>query len=216
MVSRLIVVLLGLLCGAGVLAQAPLVGKVVSVADGDTLTVLVQGNRQVKVRLAQVDAPERGQPHGTRSRQALAELAFQATVTVQVKEIDRYGRTVGTVFVDGRDVNAELVRRGAAWVYARYATDPALYELQSQAQRDGRGLWSLPEAQRVPPWQWRRERRGASSAIDTPPAEDRRCGSKRYCRQMSSCDEARFHLEQCGVSSLDGDGDGVPCEAICS
>ncbi|HWX50526.1 MAG TPA: thermonuclease family protein [Roseomonas sp.] len=74
-------------------------------------------------------------------------------------DTDRYGRTVGRVWVGGTDVNAEMVRRGAAWVHRRYSRDPALLVLEQEAQQARRGLWALPEAERVPPWDWRRQKR---------------------------------------------------------
>jgi hypothetical protein len=116
-----------------------LASRVVAVADGDTLTVLAAGNRPVKVRLAGIDAPERDQPFGQRSRLSLAELAFGRTATVTVQKTDDYGRAVGTVTVGGANVEVEQVRRGLAWVStATTATMPGC----------GR-------------WKWRRERRGA-------------------------------------------------------
>jgi endonuclease YncB( thermonuclease family) len=134
-------------------------GRVVGVADGDTLTVLAEGHRQVRVRLAGIDAPERRQPYGTRARQALSALAFGRSAQVEVEEIDRYERAVGRVRVGGRDVNAEMVRRGAAWVYTRYNRDPSLVPLEAEARAARRVLWALPEAERVPPWEWRAARR---------------------------------------------------------
>ena len=89
-------------------------GRVVAVSDGDTLTVLVADHRSVKVRLAGIDAPERDQMFGQRSRQSLSELAFGQTATVAVQKTDDYGRTVGTVTVGGVNVEAEQVRRGLA------------------------------------------------------------------------------------------------------
>jgi len=191
-------------------------GTVVGISDGDTLTLLSAGDRRVKIRLGQIDAPERTQPWGNRSRQTLAEMVFQRTVRVQVIDIDSYGRTVGTVFLGDLDVNAEMVRRGAAWVYRRYATDERLFRLEDAARDQGLGLWSLPESQRVPPWQWRQAGRGAEAVISTGVGvADLRCGSKQYCRQMDSCEEARFFLRQCALSTLDGDHDGRPCELLC-
>ena len=138
---------------------AELRGRVVAIADGDTLTLLTPEKRQMKVRLAEIDTPERRQPYGTRARQALADMAFRKEARVVVVDTDRYGRTVGRVWVGETDVNAALVRQGAAWVYRQYAHDPVLPVLE-QAARDGRrGLWALPEAERVPPWEWRRQRR---------------------------------------------------------
>lgn len=144
---------LALLLLAAPLAQAEeLAGRVVGITDGDTLRVLVD-QREVVVRLAQIDAPEKRQPFGQRSRQSLAELVFQKGVRVESEGRDRYGRTIGTVFVGGLDVNAEQVRRGMAWVYVRYAHDPALQATEQEARAGRRGLWA--DAEPVAPWEWR-------------------------------------------------------------
>jgi endonuclease YncB( thermonuclease family) len=133
-----------------------LAGKVVGVHDGDTLTLLDDSKRQVKIRLAEIDAPESRQPYGSRSKQELSGLAFGKSAAVQVQDIDRYGRTVGRVTVDGVDVNAEMVRRGAAWVYRKYAKRQFLFTIEQQARDAKAGLWALPEADRMPPWEWRK------------------------------------------------------------
>jgi endonuclease YncB( thermonuclease family) len=134
-------------------------GRVVGITDGDTLTLLTPERREVKIRLAEIDTPESAQPYGTRARQALSDLAFSQDVRVQVQDIDRYGRTVGRIYAGRVDVNAEMVRRGAAWVYRRYSRDPSLLVLEDEARQVRRGIWALPESQRTPPWEWRRERR---------------------------------------------------------
>ncbi len=136
-------------------AAAEIAGRVVAVSDGDTLTVLDGARREVRVRLAEIDTPESGQPYGDRARQALSDLAFGKAVRVVVVDTDRYGRTVGRVHEGGVDVNAEMVRRGAAWVFRRYSRDPSLPRLEEEARAARRGLWALPEAQRTPPWEWR-------------------------------------------------------------
>ena len=136
-------------------AAADVLGKVVSVHDGDTITVLVE-RRQVKVRLVDIDAPELRQPFGTRSRESLAEMCFGKVASVDVRGQDRYKRTIGQVTCAGTDANAEQVRRGYAWTYTRYArSDSPLHLIQMQAQSAYRGLWADPAA--VPPWQWRRD-----------------------------------------------------------
>ncbi len=135
-------------------AAEELRGRAVGIADGDTLTLLTDGRREVRVRLADIDTPERGQPYGDRARQALSDLAFGKAVLVAVVDTDRHGRTVGRVLAEGLDVNAEMVRRGAAWVYRRWSRDPSLLRLE-EARAARRGLWALPEAQRMPPWEWR-------------------------------------------------------------
>ncbi|PTR14478.1 endonuclease YncB(thermonuclease family) [Nitrosospira sp. Nsp2] len=130
---------------------------VIGISDGDTLTVLNENKQQVKIRLAEIDAPEARQPFGSKSKQSLSELCFgkQAQIKPQVK--DRYGRTVARVSCEGIDANAEQVNRGMAWVYRKYAKDHALYVLQHDAKVEKRGLWSDPSP--TPPWEWRKSTR---------------------------------------------------------
>lgn len=217
-----------LLCILSPAHAETLVGRVVGVHDGDTLTLLNDQKHQTKVRLAEIDTPESKQPYGSRSKQALSDLVFNKTVQVDVRDIDRYGRTVGRVSVNGTDVNAAMVASGAAWVYREYSRDPELLRLEAEAKAAGRGLWGLPEAQRTPPWEWRRAQRegkAASAASAASPAPARpatteanssySCNQRKTCGQMARCAEAEYHLLQCGNSRLDRDGDGIPCEAIC-
>lgn len=195
---------------------------VVGVADGDTVTVLDRERRaQSRVRLSAIDTPERGQPWGTRARQALADKVFRRDVRVAPEGEDRYGRVLGRLYVGNRDVNREMVREGHAWVYRRYSLDAGLLEDERVAREGRRGLWSLPDSQTVPPWEWRRGARRPSPREAEQPAVaigvsvPRTCGTKTVCREMSSCEEARFYLAQCGLTRLDGDGDGLPCERLC-
>ena len=136
----------------GVVHAEELSGKVVAVADGDTLTVLVD-HRQVKVRLTEIDAPEKKQSFGARSRQSLADMTFGRVVRVVTLDKDRYGRTLGRIYVGQHDINAEQVRRGMAWVYDRYVTDRSLYQIQEEAHAARRGLWR--DKAPLPPWEWR-------------------------------------------------------------
>ena len=133
-----------------------LVGRVVKIADGDTLTIVIDG-QQEKIRLSDIDTPERKQPYGTRAKQALSELAFGKTITVLTTTKDRYGRVIGHITADGVDVNAELVRLGYAWVYRRYSNDIELIHLEENARSGGLGLWA--DSNPIPPWEWRRGRR---------------------------------------------------------
>jgi endonuclease YncB( thermonuclease family) len=130
-------------------------GKVVGISDGDTLTVLAPGDRPVKVRLHGIDAPETGQPFGSRAKQAASELAFGQVVRIEVRDTDRYGRTVAEVIMpDGRSLNRELVREGMAWHYVKYAPgDRELGALQVRAREGKVGLWS--ESGPIAPWDWR-------------------------------------------------------------
>lgn len=148
---------------SGPSAEADLSCKVVGVSDGDTITALCQGNEQVKVRLAEIDAPEKAQPFGTKSKQSLSDLCFGKQARIASQGRDRYGRTIGRMycFTPGVkteiDANAEQVRRGFAWVYDRYVTDPNLYPLQDAARAERRGLWA--DSAPTPPWEWRKARR---------------------------------------------------------
>ena len=108
------------------------------------------------MRLAGIDSPEHGQPWGEESRTALAGLVTGKRVWLEPEDTDRYGRTVARVYVGELDVNEELVRRGDAWVYRRYAKDERLFALEEEARAARRGLWALPARDRVPPWKWRK------------------------------------------------------------
>ncbi len=185
-------------------------GKVVKIADGDTLTILVD-KQQFKILLSDIYTPERKQPFGTRAKQALSELAFGKQARVVEVAVDRYGRIVGRVYVGDIDVNRELVAQGFAGVYRKYSNDAELLELEAEAKRQKLGLWA--DSHPIPPWDWRRGERTGKRSAATGAAFT--CGTKRYCREMTSCKEAQFYLLQCGLTRLDGDKDGVPCEKIC-
>ncbi len=141
-------------------AWADFTGKVVAVADGDTITVL-RDHVQVKVRLVEIDAPEKAQAFGNRSKESLSELCFGKTATLADKGKDRYGRTIGRVSCAGVDANAEQVRHGMAWVYDRYVMDRGLYSIQDEARSARRGLWA--DSRPIRPWDWRRARRAGEN-----------------------------------------------------
>ena len=190
-------------------------GRVVGVADGDTLTVLDASQGFSKIRLHQIDAPEKQQDFGQRAKQSLSELVYGKQVRVEVADTDKYGRTVGKVWIGGLAANLEQVKRGMAWVYEKYATEPAYFAAERTARNGRVGLWSQPNP--TPPWVYRHPERAPTAA--KPPAHSakasRRCGEKRFCKEMTDCSEARFFLTECGVRQLDGDGDGRPCESLC-
>ncbi len=129
-------------------------GRVVGVTDGDTLIVLTQDYEQRIVRLAEIDAPEKAQDYGERSKQSLAALCFKKPARVVVIDTDRYGRSVGRVTCAGVDANRVQVETGMAWAYRRYVQDPAIIEAENQARTARRGLWAAGAP--TPPWEWRR------------------------------------------------------------
>jgi endonuclease YncB( thermonuclease family) len=152
---RLIAALLAVLVVPWAARAETLEGKIVTIADGDSLTLLANGNEQIRIRLAEIDTPERSQPFATRAQEVLSELVFGKQVRAEVQDTDRYGRRVARLYMDELDVNAELVRRGAAWVHPKYVKDDTLFGLEKEARDARRGLWALPETQHVPPWEWR-------------------------------------------------------------
>ena len=184
-------------------------GTVVGVHDGDTLTLMIAGNHTVKIRLAQIDSPESDQAFGKRAKQSLSDLAFKKAVRVDKETMDKYGRTVGTVFVGDLDINREQVKRGMAWAFLKYLHDKSLIQDETIARQSKIGLWSDPNP--IPPWEYRHQ---GSQPLAVNQTTGTTCGLKRYCKQMSSCEEAKQYL-QCGLSKLDKDGDGVPCESLC-
>jgi len=155
--------LLLVLCLAHSVRAETLLGVVVAVSDGDTVTVRDGNDQTYKIRLAGIDAPESRQPYGDRSRQSLIELVAGQSVEVIYDKVDRYGRRVGTIRIGGRDANLEQVRRGLAWHYKQYEAEqtPADRQryaaAQQGAQAERLGLWrdDSPQA----PWDYRRQMR---------------------------------------------------------
>lgn len=147
-------------------AAQTIVGRVVSVSDGDTITVLDASNKQTRVRLAQIDAPEKSQDFGQVSKQGLSDLVFGKAVTVEVETVDRYSRSVGKVLVGGTDANLEQVKHGMAWVYRQYAKDAAYFRAEESVRKSRVGLWS--KANPTPPWEYRHGGKAASARRSTP------------------------------------------------
>lgn len=139
-----------------------LYGSVVALSDGDTITVLDAGKTQHKIRLAGIDAPEKKQPFGDRSRQSLASLVFGKNVRVEYSKTDRYGRIVGKVLVNDVDASLEQVKRGLAWHYKAYEREQSPVDrvhyaaAEADARRARRGLWQ--DSSPTPPWDFRKSR----------------------------------------------------------
>jgi endonuclease YncB( thermonuclease family) len=154
--KALVCLLLALACAAH---AETVTGRVVGVADGDTITVLDAVKVQHKIRLAGIDAPEKKQAFGNRSKELLSDMVFDKTVNVETEKRDRYGRQIGKVLVNGLDVNLVQVERGMAWFYRQYQreqtpNDRRLYEAaEDTAKAEKRGLWQ--DLSPVPPWEFR-------------------------------------------------------------
>lgn len=148
---------------SGLVLSGELVGQVVGVTDGDTITVLDDQHIQHKIRLAGIDAPEKAQAFGQRSKEHLASLVFGRRVLIEAEKQDRYKRTVGKVVIDGRDANLAMVVAGLAWHYKKYqgeqsSSDRLLYSDAERGAREvRRGLWQ--DADPTAPWDWRQSKR---------------------------------------------------------
>jgi endonuclease YncB( thermonuclease family) len=143
-------------------------GKVIRVADGDTITVLNAQHEQIRVRLAGIDAPEKSQAFGTVSKKSLSDMVYGKNVTVVYTEQDRYQRLIGKIIIDNTDINLEQLKKGYAWHYKQYqmsqsASDRETYSLaQDYASTYKLGLWA--DKSPSPPWNFRREKRESSNS----------------------------------------------------
>jgi endonuclease YncB( thermonuclease family) len=134
---------------------------VIGIADGDTLTARCdsvdgQPAATLKVRLAEIDAPEKGQPYGALSREHLGRVCYRQRAEIALRTHDRYGRAVARVTCAGVDASAEQARAGLAWAFTKYLMDPAIRDLEQEAHAAGRGLWA--DANPIAPWDWRASR----------------------------------------------------------
>lgn len=137
---------------------APTTAKVIAISDGDTLTVLLEGNVQKKLRLAEVDCPESGQAFGKNSKQFTSNQVFGKIISFIDTDIDRYGRTIAKVYYDGgKYLSAELIKAGLGWWYYYYSKDKSLENLEKEAKIHKLGLWQDPNA--IAPWEYRRQNR---------------------------------------------------------
>ena len=138
-------------------------GNVINVVDGDTLDVQV-GPGKHRIRLAEIDAPERNQPWGDEAKRGLASKVLEHEVRVVVTDTDRYGRRVGKIFLGQTDINRSMVSEGHAWVYRQYLQDERLIEIETTAREAGIGLWNRNDA--VPPWNWRKGKRSNRRPVE--------------------------------------------------
>ena len=132
------------------------IAQVLRVVDGDSITVKVD-QTNYRIRLAEIDAPEMAQPWGKESKSALREKLQDKEVALEVIDADRYGRLVARVFLNGRQINREMVEEGHAWVYLEYLRDDSLLKPEATAKRKKIGLWGFEGA--IPPWEWRKSKR---------------------------------------------------------
>lgn len=200
-------------------------GQIIGISDGDTATLLTNDRKPIKIRLGQIDAPEKEQAFGEKSKQSLSELIYGKNVTVETETKDQHGRTVGKILVGGKDINLEQIKRGMAWFYVEFGRDAAYRDAESKAKSAQIGLWTDPAP--TAPWKWRNSPQTAKtnpattsttsvqSSTPVKPAvssQNYRCDGRQHCSQMSSCAEAKYFLNHCPNVKMDGNNDGIPCE----
>jgi endonuclease YncB( thermonuclease family) len=215
-------VLLAACCLLASVTPAPAwTGIVVHVTDGDTVLVSM-GGCTVTVRLAEIDAPEDGQPGGGEAREALSRMVAGRSVSVEERDVDRYGRVVARLAVEGLDASEEMLRQGHAWHFTRYSDDARLAELEKDARVARLGIWGAPDP--IAPWDYRHpgnlpmaaaQPQGFFRSLVDLTKATLQCVGRPRCGDLRSCDDAHFYFRQCGLHRLDGDGDGVPCERLC-
>lgn len=174
-------------------------GRVISVHDGDTITILDATKHQTKIRLAEIDAPELDQPYGNKSKQMLSDLVFGKDVTVKVQTIDKYGRTVGRIYQSDTDANLTMVKQGGAWAYRKYLTDDTILAAEESAKAAGAGLWGLQDDQRVPPWEWRHGGKQAqdapSTSVETAPVDQKSIVTLDQFKDALPVNAEELHLQ---------------------
>lgn len=182
--------LLYILTALSVVAST-ITGKVVAVADGDTITVLDDTKTQHKIRLWGIDTPESKQDYGQRAKQALSDMVYSKPVTVDVQDTDRYKREVGKVYQGDTYVNLEMIKLGMAWWYQQYAKSAMdLKDAEATARTEKVGLWSRPDA--VAPWDFRRGKR--TPQAETKTAEAKQSEEVKYWVTNSS---GKVHNSSC-------------------
>ena len=146
--------LLALIILSSYLFSLELIGKVVKVSDGDTVTILTSDKTQHKIRLNDIDAPEKKQAFGNKSKDNLAKYIAGKTVTVEYQKKDKYKRVLGTIYYNNTDINLQQVKDGYAWVYKKYSNNQTYYKAEKLARDKRIGLWA--DKNPLEPWEFRK------------------------------------------------------------
>ena len=163
-----LIVLISFLFSTPAHTSSSFTGKVIDVADGDTITILTQNDEKIKIRLAGIDCPESTQAHGEKAKQYLSSLIYGKRTRITPETIDKYGRTVGMVLVNGANINEQIVSNGHGWVFRKYCTTDYCKDwlkLEEKARKTRAGLWK--DANPQPPWEWRAEQKNGSNGDKT-------------------------------------------------
>lgn len=133
---------------------AQTIAKVIGIKDGDTVVVLLEGNIQKTLRLAEVDCPEHSQPFGKNAKKFTSDQIFGKQINFIETDTDRYGRTIAKIYYDNKYLSAEIIKAGFGRWYYQYSSDKNLKMLEDEASKNKIGLWSDPNS--IPPWEWRK------------------------------------------------------------
>ncbi|MDY2588198.1 thermonuclease family protein [Winogradskyella aquimaris] len=145
------------ICICSILYSQEIEGKVVAITDGDTFKLLTHDSTLIRVRVANIDCPERKQPFSKKAKQFTSDAIFNKQVELKVLKKDRYGRSIAYVFYDNKNLSEELLKAGLAWHYVKYSDDKTLQNLEDKARKEKVGLWI--EADAIAPWDWRSSRK---------------------------------------------------------
>lgn len=198
---------------------------VIGISDGDTITCLDKQKETHKIRLAEIDAPEKRQDFGVKSKDNLAKMIYQKNVLVKYKQKDRYNRIVGYIEQEGKDINQKQINDGMAWYYTQYGGTVTYEIAQAKAKHHERGLWA--SSNYIAPWDYRKNEKEHRKSFATFQTDKTPTASisktlngynceKKTCKEISSCEEAKYLLKQCNYTSLDRDKNGIPCESLCN
>jgi endonuclease YncB( thermonuclease family) len=152
------ILLIGLVIAQSAYSDDLITARVIGVTDGDNLTVIGSDNKQTLIRLHGLDCPELTQPFGEQAKEFASNLCFGKIIMYRMVGIDRFDRTIATVFLaDSTEVNLEILKAGYAWYNSRYDKRQDYVDAEEEARRTGAGLWADPDP--TPPWEWRRDMR---------------------------------------------------------
>jgi len=166
-------------------------GTVIGIMDGDTVKVLNSQKNTIKIRLTEIDAPEKNQDFGEQSKQSLSDICFKKQVIVDDKGLDKYKRTLGRLKCNGIDANAEQVKKGMAWAYRQYLTDESTIEFEDVAKTNKAGLWSNENP--VAPWDFRHDKTSSKKiTINNVSTHEYITGLRGGCYKITSSGNKRY------------------------
>lgn len=140
-----------------IFAQKIIQGRIIKVTDGDTVTLLANNNKKIKIRLYGIDCPEKGQAYFAQAKDFLSKKIYNKNVQVEIKNKDQYQRSVGIIWINNKNVNIDLLQQGLAWHYKQYDKSISYAQAEKIAQAAKKNIWSLQKP--IAPWEFRKNKR---------------------------------------------------------